>query len=46
MGPKKMLGLPAYRKWIGNFTAALRAADPGARIDVNGGLTASVGEYL
>jgi hypothetical protein len=45
-GPKKMLGLPGYRRWIENFSAALRAADPGTRIDVNGPLTASVGEWL
>jgi hypothetical protein len=46
MGPKKMLGLAAYRKWIQNFSAALRGADPGTQIDVNGPLTASVGEWL
>lgn len=45
-GPKKLSGLATYRKWIQNFTAALREADPSAAIDVNGPLTASVGEYL
>jgi hypothetical protein len=46
MGQKKMLGLASYRKWIANLSAALRSADPRAHIDVNGPLTASIGELL
>jgi hypothetical protein len=46
MGSKKMVGLSAYRGWIQNFSTGLRGADPGARVDVNGPLTASVGEWL
>ena len=45
-GQKKMLGLSAYRKWIGNFTTALQEADPSARIEVNGPLTSGVGEWI
>jgi hypothetical protein len=45
-GPKKMLGLPAYRKWITNFTTALQEADPDAQIDVNGPLTNSIGQWV
>jgi hypothetical protein len=45
-GPKKMLGLAAYRKWIQEFSAALHAADPGTHVDVSGPLTTSIGEWL
>jgi hypothetical protein len=45
-GPKKMLGLHAYRRWIKNFAEALQEADPGAQVDVNGQLTSSVSEWL
>lgn len=41
-----MLGLSAYRKWIKNLSTALQEADPSARIDVNGPLTSSVGEWI
>ena len=45
-GPKQMLGLSAYRKWIKNFTMALREADGSAQINVNGRLASSVGEWI
>jgi len=45
-GPKKMLGLQAYRKWIANFIAALQEADPDAQIDVNGPLNNSIGQWV
>jgi len=37
-GPKKMLGLPAYRKWITNFTASI--AEPLGPSTVTGSLPA------
>lgn len=41
VAPKRMLGLQAHRKWITNFTNALKAADSTAQIDINGPLDGS-----